>query len=255
MRCCKLAMYAFRPLHLTALALLLPALLAGCSSTPTTTVATPSAVPESPRAPAPVKPVVGHFEAALDLLQKGQPQQAEAELLDCLRAAPDNKAARNLVTQINSPLDKLFPASNFSVQLSKDESLSSLAKTYLGDPLSFYALARYNGIIVPAKVNVGQTIKIPKTANAIVAQQARDAAAQHIVETPVPAAVPKSKPDPHKFAEREFKKGVIAFQRQDLDGAIAAWDKALTIEPNYQDAQLNRAQALRLKENLKKLQH
>jgi lipoprotein NlpI len=48
---------------------------------------------------------------------------------------------------------------------------------------------------------------------------------------------------------------MIAFQRQDLDGAIAAWDKVLALDPDHKDAQLNRAQALKLKENLKKLRH
>ena len=57
-----------------------------------------------------------------------------------------------------------------------------------------------------------------------------------------------------KVADRRYKEGLVAFQRQDLDGAIAAWNKVLAIDPGYKDAQLNRAQALKLKENLKKLQ-
>jgi lipoprotein NlpI len=56
-----------------------------------------------------------------------------------------------------------------------------------------------------------------------------------------------------KMANRYYKVGLVALQHQDLDGAIAAWDKVLAIDPNYKDAQLNRAQALQLKENLKKL--
>jgi hypothetical protein len=48
---------------------------------------------------------------------------------------------------------------------------------------------------------------------------------------------------------------MVAFQKQDLDGAIAAWDRVVALEPDYKDVQLSRAQALRLRENLKKLQH
>jgi tetratricopeptide (TPR) repeat protein len=50
-----------------------------------------------------------------------------------------------------------------------------------------------------------------------------------------------------------YREGVAAFQRQDLDGAIAAWDKALAIDPNHKNAQLNRAQAIELKQNLQRL--
>jgi tetratricopeptide (TPR) repeat protein len=50
-----------------------------------------------------------------------------------------------------------------------------------------------------------------------------------------------------------YRNGVAAFQRQDLDGAIAAWDKVLALDPNHKNAQLNRAQAVELKQNLQRL--
>jgi tetratricopeptide (TPR) repeat protein len=50
-----------------------------------------------------------------------------------------------------------------------------------------------------------------------------------------------------------YRAGVTAFQKQDLDGAISAWDKVLAIDPNHKNAQLNRAQAVELKQNLQKL--
>lgn len=295
------------------------------------------------------------FQAALQLLQDGQPQQADTELEAYLKDVPDSKPAQDLVAQIETPLDKLFPAENFRVTLAKDESLSSLAKTYLGDALKFYALARYNAIAVPAKVNAGQSIKIPSTAHALAAEKtlvAKDAA-----ETAAPTPAPKPKlaagevwkeieadirqrrydeaitlsetnefapsraqirvmasayaadakakreSDPqtcarhavkagqfyldadepvkaietldialaaapgdaqvaalhqqasHRIADRKYREGMIAFQKQDLDGAIAAWDRVVALEPDYKDVQLNRSQALKLKENLRKLQH
>lgn len=248
-------MNSCRPPTSIGLIALLPMLLVGCSSTQTASPSTAPTLVGSANPPVAPKPTVEHFELALDLLQKGQPQNAEVELRACLKDAPDNKAARNLIAQIETPVEKLLPPDNFVIKLAKDESLSTLAKTYLGDPLQFYALARYNGIAVPAKVNAGQAIKIPRTATAIVAQQTRDAATPSAKVTTVTAIEPKPKPDKRQLAEREYKKGMIAFQRQDLDGAIAAWDNVLVIEPDNQEAQLNRAQALRLKENLKKLQH
>jgi tetratricopeptide (TPR) repeat protein len=56
-----------------------------------------------------------------------------------------------------------------------------------------------------------------------------------------------------QVAEEYYRRGFIAFQRQNLDGAIAAWNIVLSINPNYRDAQLNRDEAIQLKANLLKL--
>lgn len=349
-------MIALKPLRRAGLAVLLPltCILAACSTTKSHTQSAAAVSAAAPAAPV-VKTPAERFQAALQLLENGQPQQADGELHAYLKDVPDSKPARDLIAQIETPLDKLFPADNFSVALPKDESLSSLAKTYLGDALSFYGLARYNGIAVPAKVNAGQSIKIPKTPYALAAEKAPAVKASDEAVAPTPT--PKPKPtageiwkeiaaevrkhhyasavelseanafqpsrtqapaiaaayaaeaknkhahdaqtcaryatkagqlylaadEPvkamealdlalsaapgdteavalhqqaaHEIADRKYKEGMIAFQRQDLDGAIAAWDKVVALEPGYKDVQLNRAQALKLKENLKKLQH
>jgi Tfp pilus assembly protein PilF len=57
----------------------------------------------------------------------------------------------------------------------------------------------------------------------------------------------------HKLADEYYQRGLVAFQHQDLDAAIADWDKTLAIDPNFANAQLNRAHAIRLKNNLAKL--
>jgi tetratricopeptide (TPR) repeat protein len=56
-----------------------------------------------------------------------------------------------------------------------------------------------------------------------------------------------------KAADIYYRIGVAAFQKQDLDRAIAAWDKTLTIDPDHKNAQLNRSQATELKQNLQRL--
>ena len=56
-----------------------------------------------------------------------------------------------------------------------------------------------------------------------------------------------------KAADLHYRAGVAAFQKQDLDGAIAAWDKTLAVDPDHKNAQLSRAQAIELKQNLQKL--
>jgi tetratricopeptide (TPR) repeat protein len=197
------------------------------------------------------------FQHALDLLQNGDAQGADVELHDYLRRVPENTSAMYLIGQIETPLPKLFPQKHFSVKVAKDETLSSLAHTYLGNSLAFYGLARYNGMTVPSRVAEGQSIRIPKTPDAMQAL-ARIAAVAAAPLAPGVAGVPldgsPSKPEmDHRLANEYYEQGLVAFQRQDLDAAIVAWDKVLAIDPNYKNAQLSRAQAIRLKSNLANL--
>jgi tetratricopeptide (TPR) repeat protein len=57
-----------------------------------------------------------------------------------------------------------------------------------------------------------------------------------------------------RTADQYYRTGVQAFTRQDLDAAIAAYDRALEIDPAHQNAQLSRQQALELRTNLQRLQ-
>ena len=197
------------------------------------------------------------FQHALELLQNGDAQNADAELHTYLKNVSESSAASFLIAQIESPLASLFPSGSFSVRVTRSDTLSSLARTYLGNSLAFYGLARYNEIAVPSKVGEGQSIRIPKTAEAV---QAR-ARILAIATAPPPAAVAPTQPEAapnspatqHKSADEYYQRGLVAFQHQDLDAAIADWDKALAIDPKFANAQLNRAQALRLKNNLAKL--
>jgi Tfp pilus assembly protein PilF len=56
-----------------------------------------------------------------------------------------------------------------------------------------------------------------------------------------------------RASDIHYRAGLQLFQRQDLDGAIASWDKVLAIDPEHRNAQLQKAQALELKANLQRL--
>lgn len=326
--------------------------------------------------PTPGIPARERFQVAINALQQGDSRRAAVELRAYLVEVPNSTPARNLLTQIDTPLEMLYPAENFNVQLQQNETLSSLAGIYLGDVLGFYGLARYNGIENPSRVALGQTIRIPRTPATLAAQTNRASMASMQMPmpampvTPPPAAAPPPPPpvvasapppparpvpprDPWisirenvtagrydaaikdaetarvtpngaqavvlasayagnaraiqatnameaaaqalragqlyletanrpadaiaplelavvlapmdnramtllataktRVSEGYYRDGVTAFQRQDLDGAIAAWDRALGIDPNHRNAQLNRAQAIELKQNLQRL--
>ncbi len=55
------------------------------------------------------------------------------------------------------------------------------------------------------------------------------------------------------LTELYHKRAMVAFRRQDLDGAVAIWDKLLAIDPTHERAKLNRGMALDLKKRLRDL--
>jgi tetratricopeptide (TPR) repeat protein len=55
-----------------------------------------------------------------------------------------------------------------------------------------------------------------------------------------------------RLVDRHYAEGTAAFARQDLDKAIAAWDRVLVLDSEHQNARLKRQQALDLKERLKR---
>jgi tetratricopeptide (TPR) repeat protein len=112
------------------------------------------------------------FSKALEKLENGEDGQALAELEAYLIDVPRSNSAKNLIAQITTDSSDYFPSENFTVNLRSGASLSTLAKKYLGSALKFYALAKYNNITNPSRVNIGQQIKIPLTQ---LAQTQRDA--------------------------------------------------------------------------------
>src|SRR5258705_3260739 len=333
-------------------------------------VSAPPPPPPPVAAPPMLQPTPGiaareRFQVAVNALQQGDSARAAVELKAYLVEVPNSAPARNLLTKIETPLDMLFPAESFNVQLGQNETLSSLSGIYLGDVLAFYGLARYNGIENPSRVTAGQTIRIPRTPATLAAQMARanaPAAQASLTPTPPPAVIPPppapppARPAPPRdpwpsirenvaagrynaairdaetsrvmpdrtqavvlasayagnakatrttnamqaaaqalragqlyletanrpqdgieplelavmlapmdnraqillttaktrTTETYYRTGVAAFQRQDLDGAIAAFDKALAVDPNHKNAQLQRAQAVELKQNMQR---
>ncbi|HEY4265809.1 MAG TPA: tetratricopeptide repeat protein [Micropepsaceae bacterium] len=299
------------------------------------------------------------FQLAINQLQQGDSAHAAVELRAYLAEIPNSVPAKTLLSQIETPIDMLYPADNFTIQLGRDETLSSLAGLYLGDVLGFYGLARYNMIDNPSRLVIGQSIRIPRTPQTLAAQAMRGTLQQASATPPLAGATANAPPratilrDPWptirqavaqgrfddaikeaetrkvrpdtaqaavlaaayagnaralrmanapqagtqalragqlylenanrpedaleplrlaiainpadaraqmllttaktKAADIHYRAGVAAFQKQDLDGAIAAWDKTLAIDPDHKNAQLNRAQAVELKQNLQKL--
>ena len=109
------------------------------------------------------------FVLAVGYLEKGMAMEARVELQAYLEEKPKSQRAKDLIQQIDTPVEDYFPQSFFEVTLKRGETLSTLARDYLGDLYQFYALAKFNDIADSSKLQQGQLIRIPDT------QEARDA--------------------------------------------------------------------------------
>jgi len=275
------------------LATVLAALLAGCAAPPARDAATATATPATdtrPAAPAPapttapaaVEPAPVAMSPqdaqrtlanALDQLQAGQEDAAEAELKRLLQSDPSNRLAQSLLRQIKEDPQALLGRESFAYRVQPGESLSRIAQRFLGDVHLFYALARYNNIKVPKTLAGGQTIRVPGKAPPPGANATSPAPAPAVAPPPPsaaatpPAPPPKAEPVPESpeaaaaRAKRETQAKVArltrearaAYAKQDLDGALRSWDAVLETEPENRNALLERQKVLDLKEKLRKV--
>lgn len=230
----------------------------------------PGPAPAPPEAPPPPMPPqelrILVEKTVVELLEQGQEEQAAAELQRVLRQEPNHRLANSLMRQIREDPQALLGRESFTYRVLPGESLSRIAGRFLGDIYLFYGLARYNGIKVPRQLQGGQQIKVPGKAPPSGAPPAPPPPAPP-PPAPPPSAppAPPAPPDPAVEAarqERERKDAInrhtraarAAYAKQDLDGAIAAWDRVLELDPNNSNARLERQKALELKERLKKVQ-
>lgn len=100
---------------------------------------------------------------ALGLLEDGDEATARAELVAYMRDSSNSYTGRSLLRQIDTPPAEYFPAEYREVILRKGQSLSNIAKDYLGSAVKFHALAKYNAIERPKRMFPGQIVKVPLT--------------------------------------------------------------------------------------------
>jgi hypothetical protein len=234
-------------------------------------------------APAPLSPqeVQRTVVAAIDFLQDGQEEQAEAELKRVLQVDPGNRLAQSLMRQIKDDPVATLGRESFQYKVLPGESLSRISQRFMNDVHLFYILARYNGIKVPRNLAGGQTIRVPGKAPSPGAAPAAAAPAPATPAVTVPAAVappaavsppppppvvietptPAPEVDPATRAARQKADDIAkhtraaraAFAKQDLDGSIRSWDAVLALDPENRTALLEKQKVVGLKEKLGKV--
>jgi tetratricopeptide (TPR) repeat protein len=121
-----------------------------------------SDVPE-PILPCSTLPARDLEREALELLDAGKALEARGKLTCALELSSGSRQASLLLEQLDADPVEYLGSQYFLHKVKSSETLSKIAKQYLGSSLKFVILARYNGIDVPANLVAGQDIKIPGT--------------------------------------------------------------------------------------------
>jgi tetratricopeptide (TPR) repeat protein len=238
---------AFLPIALVAVA------LAGCGTVQRAVVAPPGPAPQQDanwRGREDVRD-------AIALLNRGEGPAARAKLMRALRRQPGDNIARSLIQQIDTDPRVLLGGENYSYTLREGETLSTVAQRALGNPMLFYALARYNNIAVPQSAVPGQTILVPGRRPAPPQPAARPEqrpAPARPAPAPTPEAAP-ARPAPRPGnpgqAARLRAQGLASMNAGQVDRAVALLRQALTLDPDNVAIRNDLNRALRIRNTVR----
>jgi len=221
----------FRPFSLALAAALV--VLGGCAST---TPGAPVSAAKVVAAPSDLGD--SDLSAAMGLLYQGDAVAARKKLLRVLSRRPADPTARSLIRQIDTAPEVVLGAESFAYTTRADDSLSLLAERFLGDPVLFYALARYNHMETPGVLAPGRVLRIPGH------QKPEPPRIQHQAEPkPAPAPAPAqpietravvSPPAPATNPKRATQLRAAALEqlnRGEIDRAVALFQEASRLDP------------------------
>lgn len=170
------------------------------------------------------------------LLDRGDPEAARGELEAALQLEPGNEAAKTLLWQIDVDPEQALGRESFPYTVQPGDSLSKIAKKFLGDYNKFYVLSKYNGIRVPGGLEVGQVLKIP-------GKKPAPASPPPLPPPPTRAAPPPAPEpasggsEPESAAERAYQSGLQALSAKSLEKAYDQFSQALKANPRHAGAQ------------------
>jgi hypothetical protein len=182
-------------------------------------------------------PVRDRINRALELLGRGEPLPARTELTLVLAEQPTNATAKRLLQQIDTDPKVLLGQKSYPYKVRPGETLSELANRFLGDPLLFYALARYNGIYRPDETEVGRTLLIPGAPKKVAPQVAARPA--------TPGADPARAVGLRRTALEAMNKGSI-------DQAVALLQQAAPLDPENKLIRADLERALRIQQSVRR---
>lgn len=214
---------------------------------------------------------------ALAWLERGQEQDARSLLAQILHADAGHAAAASLLRQINLDAEDLFGRAWVAYRVAGGDTLRSIARAQLKDSDLFHALARFNGLKLPATLSAGQMLRIPIVRAPALAKQgpaaalppAAAAASAAPAAPTMPAvpvaplaplaqvtqvtqvAVPPGAANQRQISEHAQAAKVCSL-RQDPCCAAAAWAKVLELDPEHRRAAVERERELALAARLRR---
>jgi hypothetical protein len=196
---------------------------------------------------------------AIALLNAGDAQGARKRLMAVLMNDPGDGIARRLIDQIDKDPKLLLGAQSFSYVMKVGDSFSSLAQEFLGDPMLFFALARYNQVAIPSQPPVGSSIRIPGKAPAVAKKPAARPAAPRkppiatAKAAPAPAAAKPATTaaDPARAAKLRGM-ALAAMNGGAIDRAVALLRQAHSADPNSTAIRSDLNRALRIQGSLRR---
>jgi hypothetical protein len=209
---------------LTALAACALALmLSACETAKPGAVNPVSAQPRAPTATLGLAPAE-RIRKAVELLGHGQAPQARLEIEAALAQDPATPQAASLLRQIDEDPKVLLGEKNYVYKVKPGETMAGLAARFLGDPMMFYALARYNGVAAPADAPLGEQLLIPGAPKPVAPPPRKAAPA---AATAAPAAVrdPARASQLRRSALEAMNKGAVA-------RAVPLLRQALALDPD-----------------------
>lgn len=189
---------------------------------------------------------------AIELLFQGKPAQARPLLLSALQDQPTNDMARKLLTQIDTDPKTLLGEKSYPHRARAGETASSLAADLMGDPLMFYALARYNQIDPPSRTLDGRTVMIPGEAKRAPAPRPAQAAkpATRPAQSPAQPAAPGGGRDPARAAKLRSA-GLVQMNKGAIGAAVIQLQQAQALDPGNPAIQRDLDRALRIQRTVK----
>ena len=176
-------------------------------------------------------------------LQHGHYAEGEHALRRYLAQHPGDRSAQAMLRQLTVDPDQMLGHSSRNYVVQADDSYSSLAARYLGDPSLFLVLARYNDSANPSRLRKGETVRLPlAAANTSTMPEASAPGANDIHRTePSTPSAPLADTSsvagtetPAAKARRLQRESAVLLSQGHKEQALARLDGALLINPRLQ---------------------
>jgi tetratricopeptide (TPR) repeat protein len=177
-----------------------------------------------------------------DQLQHGHYKEGEQALRRYLSQHPGDRLAQATLQQLTMDPEEMLGHASRSYVVQADDSYSSLAARYLGDPNLFLILARYNESANPSRLGKGVTVRLPLSAASIATtsgaseRRVDDIQTEPIKATGAPSVALSTKESPATKAKRLQKESVVLLKQGHKEHALARLDEALLIDPHLKSS-------------------